>query len=406
MPCRRPIGTPHDLGQPRVSHITQPDFIPYGRQSIDEADERSVLEALRSSHLTQGPTVEAFERELADYVGARFCVTVANATAGLHLAVQVLDLGEGEGITSPNTFVATSNAMAYCGLTPVFADIDPDTFNLDPEAARRAVTPRTRLITPVHFAGLPADMAAFRRIADDTGVRLIEDAAHAIGSEYAEGGKVGNGRYSDLTVFSFHPVKTLTTGEGGAITTNDEELFERLRMARSHGITRDPARMAAEAPEGPWVYEQRSLGFNYRMTDLQAALGRSQLRRLDQFCSRRTEIVRRYRDALSGLDWLDLPFDAGNQTVCYHLFVVRIDFARIGQTRAEVMARLSKAGVGTQVHYIPVHTQPWYRETYGTAAGDQPKAEAYYDRCLSLPLYPGMTDEDQGRVVAAVRALG
>lgn len=386
--------------------------IPYGRQWIDADDEAAVLAVLRSDFLTQGPETKAFEDALAAYVGAKYCVAVANATAGLHIAMQALDLnadgGDGEGITAPNTFVATSNAMAYVGLKPVFADIDPETFNLSPEATRAAITPRTRLIAPVHFAGLPADMTAFAAIAREHGLKVIEDAAHAIGSEYPDGGKVGNCAHSDLTVFSFHPVKTMTTGEGGAITTNDPELYERLLMLRSHGITRDPARMkglGAGGDSGPWVYEQQALGWNFRMTEMQAALGRSQLGKLDAFRDRRAAIIARYRAALAGLNWLELPHDAGDQRVCYHLFVVRIDYGAIGKTRAEVMAALRAAGVGTQVHYIPVHTQPWYGETYGYRAGDQPAAEAYYDRCLSLPLYPAMTDADVDTVAAAVRAL-
>lgn len=376
-------------------------FISYGRQWIDEDDEQAVLAALRSDYLTQGPATEKFESDLKAYVGAKHCVVVSNATAGLHLAVAALELGDGEGITSPNTFVATSNAMAYTGLRPVFADIDPRTFNLSVEAVRAAMTPRTRLIAPVHFAGLPADMKALKATADEHGLRVIEDAAHAIGSEYAEGGKVGDGRYSDLTVFSFHPVKTMTTGEGGAITTNDDALYERLVMLRSHGITRDPARL--EQRPGPWWYEQQGLGYNYRMTEIQAALGSSQLRKLDGFVRRRRQIVQRYRRDLADLNWLRLPHDAGDQQVSYHLFVVQIDFGRIGMSRAEAMAALAARGVGSQVHYIPVHTQPWYRSTYG--ARSLPAAEAYYDCCLSIPLYPAMTDADVDRVVKAVRSL-
>jgi len=238
-------------------------FIPYGRQSINEEDERAVLAALRSDYLTQGPATRQFEVELADYVGARHAVAVSSATAGLHLIMAALDLGPGEGITSPITFVATSNAMAYVGLTPVFADIDPASLNLSPEMVMAALTERTRLIAPVHFAGRPADMAAFGQMAAANHVRIVEDAAHAIGSEYAHG-KVGDCRYSNATVFSFHPVKTMTTGEGGAVTTNDPELYERLLMLRSHGITREPSRLS-EQP-GRWWYEQQMPGFNYRLT--------------------------------------------------------------------------------------------------------------------------------------------
>ena len=378
-------------------------FISYGRQFIDEDDEAAVLAALRSDFLAQGPATRTFEDDIASYVGARRCVAVSSATAGLHLAMAALELADGEGITSPNTFVATSNAMAYVGLDPVFVDIDPETFNLSPAATRTAITERTRLIAPVHFAGLPADMEALSSVAGDHDLAMIEDAAHAIGSEYRSGGRVGNGRFSAMTVFSFHPVKSMTTGEGGAITTNDDALYERLMLLRSHGITRDPTRLA-QAP-GPWWYEQQSLGFNYRMTDIQAALGSSQLRKLDRFADRRRAIISRYRVELSGLSWLSLPTDAGDQRVCYHLFVARFDFAALGRTRAEVMAALAAEGVGSQVHYIPVYRQPWYVARQGDQADRFPAAETYYDQCLSLPLYPAMTNEDVERVIAAVRGL-
>lgn len=378
-------------------------FIPYGRQLIDEDDEAAVMAVLRSEFLAQGPATKTFENDIANYVGAKHCVAVSSATAGLHLAMAALELSGGEGMTSPNTFVATSNAMAYVGLDPVFADIDPETFNLSPSAARAAVTERTRLIAPVHFAGLPADMEGLSSVAQDHGLAMIEDAAHAIGSEYTSGGRVGNGRFSAMTVFSFHPVKSMTTGEGGAITTNDDALYERLLLLRSHGITRDPARLS-NAP-GTWWYEQQLLGFNYRMTDIQAALGSSQLRKLDRFAARRREIIAQYRAGLSDLSWLALPSDAGEQRVCYHLFVARFQFAAMERTRAEVMAALAGEGVGSQVHYIPVYRQPWYIARQGNQVGRFAASEAYYSQCLSLPLYSAMSNEDVERVVAAVRGL-
>lgn len=378
-------------------------FIPYGRQSIDADDEAAVLAVLRSDYLTQGPATKAFETDLAAYVGAKYCVAVSSATAGLHLAMAALDLAGGEGITTPNTFVATANAMAYVGLTPIFADIDPRTFNLSAFAARAAVTEHSRLVVPVHFAGLPADMEAFGALTAERGLALIEDAAHAIGSDYASGGRVGNGRFSAMTVFSFHPVKSMTTGEGGAITTNDPALYERLLMLRSHGITRDPARLTD--PPGPWWYEQQLLGLNYRMTDFQAALGASQLRKLDRFADRRRAIIARYRAAFSELAWLTLPHDAGDQRVCYHLFVAQFDFETMGRTRAEIMAALTAEGVGSQVHYIPVYRQPWHAAGADDPAARFPGNEAYYARCLSLPLFPSMTDEEVERVIAAVRGL-
>jgi UDP-4-amino-4,6-dideoxy-N-acetyl-beta-L-altrosamine transaminase len=376
-------------------------FLPYGRQWIDADDEAAVLASLRSDYLTQGPATQGFERDLAAYVGARYAVAVSSATAGLHLTMAALDLGAGEGITTPITFVATANAMAYVGLKPVFADIDPASLNLSPAATRAALTDQTRLIAPVHFAGRPAQMSAFAEMAAETGVRLVEDAAHAIGSEY-EGGRVGNCRYSSATVFSFHPVKTMTTGEGGAITTNDAELYERLLMLRSHGITREPARLSDQP--GTWWYEQQRLGFNYRMTDVQAALGSSQLKKLDRFINRRLAIIDRYQAGFADLDWLGLPLPRGGTCIGYHLFVVQMDFERIGRTRPEVMAALKDQGIGTQVHYIPVPRQPWYRETYGEPA-NLPAANRYYEQALSLPLYPAMSDEDAERVITAVRGL-
>jgi len=376
-------------------------FIPYGRQSIDADDERAVLAALRSDFLTQGPLSGRFEADLAAFVGARFAVAVSNATAGLHLTMAALDLGPGEGITTPITFVATSNAMAYVGLTPVFADIDAETLNLSPAATLTAMTDLTRVIAPVHFAGRPADMIGFRDLAQGRDIRIVEDAAHAIGSEYA-GGKVGDCRHSDATVFSFHPVKTMTTGEGGAVTTNDPELYERLLMLRSHGITREPARLS-EQP-GAWWYEQQMLGFNYRMTEIQAALGTSQLKKLDRFIDRRLAIINRYQAAFADLDWLRRPQSSGTDRISFHLYVIQIDFQRIGRSRVEVMAALAALGVGSQVHYIPVPRQPWYRQTHGEPA-PLAAADAYYDRALSLPLFPAMTDDEIDRVIAAVCGL-
>lgn len=378
-------------------------FIPYGRHHIDADDEAAVVAVLRSAFLTQGPATQAFEADLAAYVGAKYCAVVCNGTAALHICMAAMDMGPGEGVTTPNTFVATANAMAYVGLKPVFADIDPATLNLSPTATRAALTQQTRLIAPVHFAGLPADMPAFEAMAADRDIRIVEDASHAIGSEYVGGGRVGNCRHSDATIFSFHPVKTITAGEGGAITTNDEALYQRLQIVRSHGVTREPT-LLTDNP-GTWWYEQQMLGFNYRMTEMQGALGSSQLRKLERFMARRQAIFARYRQAFADLDWLTPPPETPNQNVSQHLFVVQIDFEAIGQTRPEVMAALLARDVGSQVHYIPVHLQPWYRQTYGTAAGQQPAAERYYERCLSLPLFPAMTDADVEQVITAVRAL-
>ena len=379
-------------------------FLPYGTQMIDETDVRAVMDVLRAPYLTQGPRVEEFERAIAARAGARYCVAFCNATSALHCAVRALGLGEGdEGITSPNTFVASANCMAYCGAIPVFADIDPRTYNVTAETMSARLTDRTRLLLPVHFAGQPCDMASIGALAKSRGLRVIEDAAHAIGSLYADGSPVGNCRYSDMTVFSFHPVKTVTSAEGGAVTTNDPELFRLLALFRSHGITKDPAQMTRPSP-GPWYYEMLELGYNYRMTELQAALGHSQLRRLDAFKARRREIVTRYNEAFAGLPNVCTPYEAPGVSSCFHLYVPRFDFKAMGVTRAEFGNRLHSFEVGWQVLYIPVYTQPWYERTYGVRRGLCPNAEAYYDQALALPLYPKLTDDDVERVVRAVAA--
>ena len=307
-------------------------FIPYGRQWIDEADEQGVLRVLRSDFLTQGPEVARFEQALLEHTGAKYCVAVSSGTAALHLAVAALGIEkDAEGITSPITFVASANAMLYSGLVPRFADIDPRTYNLDPTEVGKKLTAKTRLLLPVHFAGQPADMPALHALARRSGCRIIEDASHAIGSTYASGDPVGSCRYSDLTVFSFHPVKTITTGEGGAITTNDPELHERLLLSRTHGITRDPARLG-ENP-GPWYYEMQDLGFNYRLTDLQAALGISQLGKLDFFRNRRRQIVAAYNQAFQGTKLLTTPYEDPLVVSCFHLYVLQADFDSAGSDR-------------------------------------------------------------------------
>lgn len=378
-------------------------FLPYGTQMIDESDIEAVLDVLRSPYLTQGPRVEKFERAIADCVGAKYCVAFCNATSGLHCAVKALEIEEGrEGITSPNTFVASANCMVYNGLVPVFADIDPRTYNVTAATIESRLTDRTRLMIPVHFAGQACDMRSIAAIAEKRGLRVIEDAAHAIGSLYADGSPVGNCRYSDMTVFSFHPVKTVTSAEGGAVTTNDPELYRRLVLLRSHGITKDPSQLRRPSP-GPWYYEMQELGYNYRMTELQAALGLSQLKRLDMFKARRREIVAKYNEAFASLENVEIPFEAPGLSSCFHLYVSRFDFKAMGTTRAEFGKRLHAHKVGWQVLYIPVYSQPWYEKTYGVRRGLCPNAEAYYEEALALPLYPKMTDDDVERVIGAVK---
>jgi perosamine synthetase len=377
----------------------------YGRQTINQADVDAVVDVLRSDFLTQGPKVSDLEAAICRLTGAKHCVAVANGTAALHLAVAALELPEGSsGITSANTFLASANALIYNRLQPVFADIDPCTYCVTAESLQERVTADTAVLIPVHFAGQPCDMVEIARLAAEHGLRVIEDAAHAIGSRYADGGHVGNCAHSDMTIFSFHPVKTITTGEGGAITTNSEELCERLRMLRSHGVTKQPGQLSRNP--GPWYYEMQALGFNYRMTDILAALGVSQLARLENFVERRREIAARYNVAFESLEWLETPHERPAVYSAFHLYVALIDFGRLGRSRATVMQELREKGVGTQVHYIPVYSQPYYcARSYGHMADACPRTESYYERCLSLPLYPGLEDADVDRVIEAVRGL-
>jgi UDP-4-amino-4,6-dideoxy-N-acetyl-beta-L-altrosamine transaminase len=348
--------------------------------------------------------VGRFEEGITRLTGAKYCVAVSSGTAALHLAVTSLGLEAGlEGITSPITFVATANAMIYSGLEPRFADINPKTYNVDPSEVEKKLGDNTRLLIPVHFAGQPADMRSFQELAHSQDCRIIEDASHAIGSFYASGEPVGSCVYSDLTVFSFHPVKTITTGEGGAITTNDPLLYERLVLLRTHGITKDVDKLT-EKP-GPWYYEMQDLGFNYRMTDVQAALGTSQLGKLDRFRKRRREIVDHYNHAFEGTALLTTPFEDPKVSSCFHLYVIQLDFEAIGMSRKEVMENLRNNSIGTQVHYIPVHLQPYYRKRFGYQTGELPIAESYYRQALSLPLFPAMTDEQVRWVVDGLHRL-
>ena len=373
-------------------------MIGYGHQYIDESDIKAVVDVLKSDYLTQGPFVTKFEQEICRITGAKYCVSVSNATAGLHIAVAALELGDNaEGITTPNTFLASSNCMVYNHVKPVFADINPVTYNIDPIEIEKHITDKTKLLIPVHFAGLPCEMEKISAIAKKYNLRVIEDAAHAIGSQYADGSYVGNCKYSDMTVFSFHPVKTITTGEGGAVTTNDEKLYQKLLMLRSHGTTKDE-KLLTKNP-GPWYYEMQALGFNYRMTDMQAALGYSQLQKLDFFKKRRREIVAKYNKAFAGMKYLRAPTEPKEVSSCFHLYAVQIDFNALGKSRSQVMQELRDPGIGTQGHYIPVPTQPFYKETFGYKDGDYPVAEKYYEQELSLPLYPGMSDEDVDYVI-------
>lgn len=384
------------------------NFLGYGRQAIDDADIAAVVGVLRGNLLTQGPTVERFEKALAERVGARYAVAVANGTAALHIACLAADLGPSDLALVPTlTFVATANAPFYCGASTHLADIDATSRALTAETVASFVThhPETKAILPVHFSGLASSMPEIRKAAEHR--MIIEDACHALGGTYPDGKPVGCCDHSDMAAFSFHPVKPITTGEGGAVTTNDRELARRLKLFRNHGIERDPARFIDSKTVGPWSYEQQVLGFNYRMTDLQAALGLSQLDRLEYFRARRKEITDYYDSRFSGLDNLTLPQSKPNQRAHsgLHLYQVDIDFNALGRPRVDVMSALRNVGIGTQVHYIPIHQQPFHKSSGRYHNDAFPIAERHYAQTLSIPLFPSMTDEDVEFVVDSVSEL-
>ena len=378
-------------------------MIPYGRQDIDDDDVAAVVAALRSDFITQGPAIRAFETAVARYVGAPHAVAVCNATAALHIAYLSLGLSAGDRLwTVPNTFVSTANAARLCGAEVDFVDITGDTYVMDVEALAAKLAHARRqgrlpkVVAPVHFAGQSCDMRAIAALARDYGFKIVEDAAHAIGADYL-GGKVGDCRFSDLCVFSFHPVKIVTTAEGGIVTAKDPALATRLGELRSHGTTRDPSRMDGPS-EGPWYYQQIELGLNYRMTDLQAALGASQMKRIDAFVERRRALAARYDEELANLP-LILPAQNPDGRSAYHLYPVQLRLETIGRTRREVFDSLRAAGIGVNVHYIPVHLQPYYRRR-GFKPGDFPQSERYYERAISIPLFAAMTDAEHDEVVA------
>lgn len=368
-------------------------FIPYGRQSINEQDIEAVVNVLKSDYLTTGPKIAEFERKVADYTGAKYAVAVANGTAALHAACYAAGIGEGdEVITTPITFAASSNCVLYCGGTPVFADIDPETYNISPVDIERKITPKTKAIIAVHFTGQPCEMDQIHEIADKHNLIVIEDGAHALGAVY-KGKRVG--ALSDMTTFSFHPVKHITTGEGGMILTDNPKLYERLKLFRTHGITREEKLLTKN--DGPWYYEQLDLGYNYRITDIQCALGVSQMDRLPEFLEKRKQIAKRYNEAFAANEQIQLPYQKEGCDNAWHLYVIRIKNGK----RREVFEKLRVAGIGVNVHYIPVYQHPYYR-SHGYAQVVCPNAEEYYKECISFPMYPDLKEEEQEYVIKKV----
>jgi UDP-4-amino-4,6-dideoxy-N-acetyl-beta-L-altrosamine transaminase len=382
-------------------------MIPYGRQDISDADVSAVIDVLRSDFLTQGPTVPAFEAATAAACGASHGIAANSATSALHVACLALGVGPGDVVwTSPITFVASANCARYCGADVDFVDIDPRTYNLCADRLREKLAQAQqagrlpKVVIPVHLAGQPCDMAAIHALGQQYGFRIIEDASHAIGGRY-RGEPIGNCRYSDITILSFHPVKVITTTEGGLALTNDPGLARTMALLRSHGITRDASEMM-HASDGPWYYQQIMLGFNYRMTDVQAALGLSQLNRLATFVEARHRIAQRYDQALAGLPVVT-PFQHPDSYSGYHLYVVRLRLEAIHRSHRQVFDALRGAGIGVNLHYIPVHLQPYYR-ALGFAPGQFPASEAYYADAITLPLYPALTEAEQAQVVDALAA--
>jgi UDP-4-amino-4,6-dideoxy-N-acetyl-beta-L-altrosamine transaminase len=385
--------------------------IPYGRQDINQADIDAVVEVLRSDYLTQGPVVPAFEDAVAKYCSAKYAVAVNSATSALHIACLALGVGKGDVVwTSPITFVASSNCALYCGATVDFVDIDQQTYNLDvarlikklAEAEKIGKLPK--VVIPVHLCGQPCDMAAIYALSQQYGFKIIEDASHAIGGKYKQE-PIGNCRYSDITVFSFHPVKIITAGEGGMAITNEADLAKHMRLLRSHGITSTPADMNFRPINEIWNYQQIDLGFNYRMTDIQAALGLSQLQRIDAFVTRRHEIAVRYDLLLDNLPIIT-PWQHPESYSAYHLYVIRLELEKIGKTQRQVYSALHAAALLVNVHYIPVYRQPYY-EQMGFPKGYCPEAEKYYSEAISIPMFPGLTTEQQDRVATAIgEAIG
>ena len=384
-------------------------MIPYGRQDISQADIDAIVEVLRSDYLTQGPVVPGFEKAVVQYCGAEHAVAVNSATSSLHIACLALGLGPGDWLwTSPNTFVASANAALYCGARVDFVDIDPRTYNMSSDHLKEQLEQAEKegrlpkIVMPVHFAGQSCDMSAIHALSQQYGFKIIEDASHAIGASYSNI-KVGSCTHSHITVFSFHPVKIITSGEGGMAMTNDIELANRMRRLRTHGITNEKELMHPRSENEIWNYQQIQLGFNYRMTDIQAALGLSQLQRLDEFVSRRHEIAERYNAELKSLT-ITMPYQASVAYSSYHLYPIRVSEAKSGKTQRQVYDSLWQNGIAANLHYIPVHRQPYY-EKLGFKAGDFPESEKFHREVISLPIYPKLLDAQQADVINILKEL-
>ena len=372
--------------------------IPYATQWIDDHDIQAVVDALRTDWLTQGPKIKEFEERVAQYCGAKYAVAVNSGTAALHLSCLAAGIGSNdEVITSPITFVASANCVLYCGGKPVFADVLADTINIDPNEIEKKITSKTKAIIPVHFAGHSCDMEEIKTIAKKNNLIIIEDAAHALGSEY-KGAKIGSCSFSDMTTLSFHAVKHITTGEGGVVLTNNREYYERLQLLRAHGIIKDSTKLKNDG-ESPWYYEMQELGFNYRITDFQCALGRSQLTKLDGFVKQRREIVEKYNDAFRDIDGIIVPVEKKFVRSSWHLYVIRVR-----RDRKRIFEALRKKGLGVNVHYIPVYWQPYYHKL-GYHKGECPKGENYYEQAITLPLFPRMTNKEIDYVIKTVKSV-
>jgi len=376
-------------------------FLPYGKQWIDENDVKAISKIATEDCITQGPKINEFEKRLAEYCGAKYGVAMANGTAALHAACSVAGVTKGtEAITTPITFAADANAVIYNNGKPIFADIDPDTLNIDSDRIKESINEKTRAIIPVDFTGLPCDLDKINKIARENDLIVIEDAAHALGARY-KGQKIGS--ISDMTVFSFHPVKHITTGEGGMVLTNNETFYEKLKTFRHHGIIKDKEKQIN--PEGPWYYEIQTLGHNFRITDFQCVLGISQMNKLDYFVKRRREIASQYTDKFKKMPEIIIKEEPEGYESAYHIYVIQLNLSKLKTNRKKIFEALRAENIGVHVHYVPVHYHPFYKKTYGYKKGDYPNAEEYYERALTLPVFPKMSDEDVKDVVEAVRKV-